>query len=281
MAAKDYYAVLGVDRDATDEEIKAIYREMVKVCHPDVAGGDPEATTRFQEITEAYKVLIDPYRRKMHDNELPMKSYPLRRPTPEKVWKEVNDVILLRADRIGPFQRAIMAAKPLMLEEDKIILGFAGENSRAGAYLDVAADNRSLLNALEFILGKPMGYRYIEGDSADDWERIKGAEARAAERARSSAPIFNAITNTGAWDELMSRFSKTYSELQNRQYPQTKAAFLLQGIRWIKETRDETGYAAPEDVNARALARAIERLATLVDTSPMLVAIELLRSGNI
>mgnify|MGYP000405311885 CR=1 FL=1 len=113
---KDYYAVLNLDRDATSEEIKAAYREEVKGSHPDVAGNDPEKTARFQEVTEAYKVLIDPYKRKMHDQELPMKSYPLRRPTPERVWHEAAEVILLRSDRVTQFHHALQDAIPIALE---------------------------------------------------------------------------------------------------------------------------------------------------------------------
>ncbi len=67
MAEKrDYYEVLGVDRNATDEELKKAYRILAKKYHPDV-NDTPEAETLFKEIGEAYSVLSDPDKRRQYD----------------------------------------------------------------------------------------------------------------------------------------------------------------------------------------------------------------------
>jgi hypothetical protein len=68
-AAVDYYAVLGVLRDALDDEIKAAYRRLAREWHPD-ASDDPKAAERFQEINEAKDVLLDPEQRAEHDRRL-------------------------------------------------------------------------------------------------------------------------------------------------------------------------------------------------------------------
>ncbi|MBW6394361.1 MAG: DnaJ C-terminal domain-containing protein [Thermus sp.] len=63
---KDYYAILGVPRNATQEEIKRAYKRLARQYHPDV-NKSPEAEERFKEINEAYAVLSDPEKRKVYD----------------------------------------------------------------------------------------------------------------------------------------------------------------------------------------------------------------------
>ena len=64
---RDYYQVLGINRDAQESTIKKAYRKLAKKYHPDSNAGDPQAEQKFKEITEAYSVLSDPEKRKMYD----------------------------------------------------------------------------------------------------------------------------------------------------------------------------------------------------------------------
>ncbi len=64
---KDYYKILGISPDATEEEIKRAYRRLALRYHPDRNPEDPHAEERFKEITEAYGVLIDPLKRAEFD----------------------------------------------------------------------------------------------------------------------------------------------------------------------------------------------------------------------
>ena len=65
--AKDYYSILGVDKNATQDDIKKAYRTQVKKCHPDLHPGDEKAAERFKELNEANEVLSDEKKRKNYD----------------------------------------------------------------------------------------------------------------------------------------------------------------------------------------------------------------------
>lgn len=63
---RDLYRTLGIERDASDADIKRAFRRLAQQWHPDVSA-EPEADARFKEINEAYRVLSDPERRRMYD----------------------------------------------------------------------------------------------------------------------------------------------------------------------------------------------------------------------
>ena len=67
MARRDFYEVLGVQRDADAVVLKRAYRELALKFHPDQNPDNPEAETRFKEVSEAYTVLSDPEKRMRYD----------------------------------------------------------------------------------------------------------------------------------------------------------------------------------------------------------------------
>ena len=67
MAGKDYYSLLGVNRDASEREIKQAYRRLARKYHPDVNPGDKSAEAKFKQINEAYEVLSDKEKRRKYD----------------------------------------------------------------------------------------------------------------------------------------------------------------------------------------------------------------------
>jgi molecular chaperone DnaJ len=68
LAARNYYDVLGVSKDATQDEIKKAYRKLAQKYHPDVNPGNKEAEEKFKEISDAYSILGDEQKRKQYDD---------------------------------------------------------------------------------------------------------------------------------------------------------------------------------------------------------------------
>ena len=67
MAKRDYYEVLGINKGATDDEIKKAYRKVAMANHPDTHPNDKDAEERFKEASEAYEVLSDPKKKAAYD----------------------------------------------------------------------------------------------------------------------------------------------------------------------------------------------------------------------
>ena len=67
MAKRDYYEILGVGRDAADDDIKKAYRKLAVKYHPDKNPGDKTAEEKFKEVGEAYEALSDPQKRAAYD----------------------------------------------------------------------------------------------------------------------------------------------------------------------------------------------------------------------
>jgi molecular chaperone DnaJ len=67
MAKKDFYTVLGLDRGASEKEIKSAYRKLAKKYHPDLNQGNRQAEEKFKEVTEAYEILSDKEKKAQYD----------------------------------------------------------------------------------------------------------------------------------------------------------------------------------------------------------------------
>jgi hypothetical protein len=91
--AEGYYAILGVQRDASRAEIQKAYRELARRYHPDANPDDPQAAKRFAQIEDAYEMLCEPERRKPKGAYHTVASafmtvHCMRRPLPERVTVE-------------------------------------------------------------------------------------------------------------------------------------------------------------------------------------------------
>jgi len=96
----NYYALLGLDRQCTVEQVRAAYRILAKRLHPDVNGGSPESLQRTQELNLAYETLGDPERRRDYDAALDTAAHRPRPMRPAKRDRNVTQEVRLRIDEL-------------------------------------------------------------------------------------------------------------------------------------------------------------------------------------
>jgi hypothetical protein len=179
---------------------------------------------------------------------------------------------------------------PITVDGDLLVLTIPGAERHLAGHLETAANRNSILNALELVAGRRLSFRVIDGSTLEEWEALKAAEhkARAAGSSASeqaaAAPSARGALGEGPWDELIQRMHRHYQQLPKRQYPQSKARFIREALGWIARADEDLRYeeGANEDAHERHLARAIERLASIVELPPVIVAIQMdaLRRGG-
>ena len=84
---KDYYKILGIDKNADENTIKKAYRKLAKKYHPDTNAGNAQAAEKFKQITEAYSVLSDPEKKKMYDSS----ALPITRAVRDRLAEQMAD----------------------------------------------------------------------------------------------------------------------------------------------------------------------------------------------
>lgn len=175
---------------------------------------------------------------------------------------------------------AMEAAVPIAIEDDRLILGLAaGEFNRAG--LITTSDHR---NIIEKVLGENFGRRLsfevIEGTTLKDWEFASEREKKkeeiqkvTQERKDRAARILE------SWDDLYERIGRAYANTPFRQFPQSKAAFLVKAVEMISDRMDELmpEGTQTDEVAERYLARAIDKAGAAMGVPPAVIALELIR----
>jgi len=117
---KDYYYLLGLKRECTQEEIKRAYRKLSNKFHPDKNNGDDYFKERFQDIQEAYEVLSDVLKKRAYDDSYKFDSYTKRR----EAYKEVRDPIIevFVADKFEIYDDEIVTFSWKVLYADYLFL---------------------------------------------------------------------------------------------------------------------------------------------------------------
>jgi hypothetical protein len=196
------------------------------------------------------------------------------------IWAEVVERVKDRT--ISPaLWRALEKAVGVTIEDGQLIIGFTSPDMPMSGHLRSGDHKNTIESCIAEVAGEPLRLRMIEGLTVADWEAAKRREA-AAEAARASAARRRAHESEASktWDVLMEQVSRRYANTPMRQFPQMRAKYLADATQMIVEAM-ETLYPAGSEVDElaeRALARLIEKIATLIDVPSVVVANGILRS---
>ncbi len=175
---------------------------------------------------------------------------------------------------------ALEAGIPLIIEDDKLVIGFTPANMKHSGYLSNPGNAATIRRAVEAVAGKRLQIELIEGDTIASWEGVKERAAAAATHTERTAQV--SIQHKGAaarWQELAQQIRELYYDIGGREQPLSHARFLIKAIPLIAETEDEMRAEDPqgEELHERELDRIFDRIASLCGMPGGLVALEYLR----
>ena len=123
MVKRDFYEILGVSRNASQDEIKKAYRQMAMKFHPDRNAGNKESEEIFKEAAEAYEVLGDPEKKQRYDQY----GHEGLRGTNYRDFNDINDIFSTFGDIFTDFTSAIrhihFCRQPFAFAEPRFVVG--------------------------------------------------------------------------------------------------------------------------------------------------------------
>lgn len=197
----------------------------------------------------------------------------------QTIWNRVVDEVKHRV--IHPtLWKALEAGVPVTIEDGQFVVGFPMGTFHLSGHLN-SLDHKNIIEAtIAKHAGERLSLRIIEGGTLDDWQAIKVKEAHAASlREAAASKRQDETSSVKIWETLLEQVGRKYSTMQNRQFPQSRAAYIVEALRMVSDTMDRVIPAgqAPDDLTQRAIARVLEKVAAMVEVPSTTVALELMR----
>jgi len=194
----------------------------------------------------------------------------------QQVWLQVVDIVKRRTVQPSLW-RALEVSCGVTTEDDLFIVGFPPAQFPQGSLLQSSDNQNTIEKTLAEVTGQRFRLRVIDGTGLSDWSMTKrreeaaDAQRRAAEEKRR---VEFAAEHT--WDGVSEKVSRKYAATALRQLPQVRARYLREAIAIVSESMDALYDAeSPDELSERALARVIEKVATLAEVPGPIVALEL------
>ncbi len=197
---------------------------------------------------------------------------PANGPDIEQIWKGTLEKIKVRLVMPGVW-RAMEAARPLVIENGILVLGFPASRSHEGGLLKDSKTNNIIERALEEEAGQPLRLRTIEGETLDDWQtaKLRDEQATALQRAAAEKRRREQSADQG-WDGIIERLTRQYADMPMRQLPQMQAIYLDEAIRLLADAARRLLGDSPAEADQRSFARALDRVADRTQVPAAIVA---------
>lgn len=197
-----------------------------------------------------------------------------------EVWKEVLPEIKNSVTGVGVWT-ALNHARPLALDDGLLYVGMPMNMAELAGHLRMPQTKRLIEVILGRVLGQQLTVRVIDGDSAEDLERVRRKEVEARRlQEQAMAKMKAEIESRSNWEGVYEQLSRRYAAITNRSLPQNRARFFEEAIELVAETRKSQNNW--DDLGERNFARCIERISQYSDVPSTLVAIQVLqRAGEL
>lgn len=169
---KNHYEILGIERSASLAEIKKRYRELARKHHPDVTSDKTNGAKDFIQITEAYKVLIDPIKRKSYDYTLPVEAAAPTRPSTASPRPHYSPAVnkLVKEAEMAFIKRKLEKAKELCREAIRIDIKCARAHAILGDIYRAKHQNDQAINEYNYAVQ----FNPIDHESQRKLEKLVG-----------------------------------------------------------------------------------------------------------
>ena len=176
--------------------------------------------------------------------------------------------------------QALEAAVPIAADDGTFVIGFGPTDYHLSGHLLVSEYKIAIERALKEFAGRAFEIRVIEGITEDDWAAAKDKDERKERiRRESYEKERDQAERMKAWEKVLEAAGRRYANLPYRALPQFRAKYVAEMLKHISDAMDELMPEGNEidEISERSLARVIERVASLAETPPAVIAIELLR----
>ncbi len=197
----------------------------------------------------------------------------------DALWQQVNEAL-----RRGPINRALWeaaaAAKPLIIENDTLVVGFNPKDMRHASYLETTVNKNRIQEILQARTTQRLDLRCIEGDTLAAWEHTKERDAAREAKSRAGFEAVQAHRGVASkWEEFNQELIRFFAAQETRRTATRRARLLIKAMPMVAEKEAELRNEDPEavELHERELNRVFEKIATQCDLPATQVALEYLR----